>query len=128
MFKLWLESDELKHPNLDYIGQVAVFYIPTEKLNKKHEGQTTKELLHDYLIHHFNAYTLVEGSDTQGFWRKDDNGELHEDKNAKYEVSFEGKDKIKPFIDFLSKICSNLDEKSIYLRMGSKSWLVKPKP
>ena len=112
--------------NLIYLGHMAVFYVPVQKLDclKYGDGQKTpKELFHEFLMDNYNAYTL-EISDTQGFWRHHCESEMFHDKNARYEVSFEGQDRIKGFVTFLSEMCKMLDEQAIYLTMGHKSYLV----
>jgi hypothetical protein len=84
-----------------------------------------KQMLHDFFISNYNAYTF-ENSEIQGFWRRDFNSPIFDDRNVKYVVSFDGKDRVCEFIDFLSEVCYFIDEECIYLTMGQESWLVKP--
>lgn len=116
-----------KFPNAIYIGQVAVFYIPAEKLDIPISGGTARRLLHDFFIQHYNAYTH-EASNIQGFWVNHDQnpGIVVRDAHERYEVSFDGFEKVKEFVRFLGEICGLIQEDAIYLTMGKKSWLVVP--
>jgi hypothetical protein len=112
-------------PNAMYIGQVAVFYVPKQKLDTAiKDGKTARQLLHDFFVDHYNAYTH-EVSKIQGFWKT--RNILMMDEHERYEVSFDGKQKVVEFVDFLADLCGLIQEESIYLTMGYKSWLVLPK-
>jgi hypothetical protein len=108
-FKKWMDQVEA-------IGKMAVFYIPSSKA-KSHQ-----ENVHQFLIKNFGAYTH-EQSDIKGYWKK--GKQIIRDKNERYEVSFEGKDRISVLVDFLSKLCKKMKEEAIYLTMGDRSYLVK---
>ena len=59
--------------NFIYIGKMAAFYVPSNKLKKKEfgeNGKTPKDMFHDFFMKHFNAYTH-EKSGIEGFWRKE---------------------------------------------------------
>lgn len=112
-----------------YIGQMAVFYVPIQKLDGEQYGQdgkTPRQMFEEFFLDNYDAYTL-EISDTQGFWRQHKKSHIFEDKNARYEVSFDGKDRVEGFVKFLSKMCALMNEEAIYLTMGRKSWLVLPR-
>lgn len=112
-------------PNALYLGQVAIFYVPKQKLDTPiKDGKTARQLLHDFFVDHYNAYTH-EVSKIQGFWKT--GHILMRDEHERYEVSFDGKDKVIEFVDFLADLCGLIGEQSIYLTMGYKSWLVVPK-
>jgi hypothetical protein len=121
--------NKLQIKELLYIGQVAIFYLPLEKLNSNENGvggKTPKELIHHFLMENYNAYTM-EASDTQGFWRQNKQSKIFQDVNARYEVSFLGKEKIPRFVEFLSEMCRMMGEEAVYLTMGKNSYLVLPK-
>tara|TARA_Y100000034_G_scaffold73807_1_gene88759 strand:+ start:596 stop:961 length:366 start_codon:yes stop_codon:yes gene_type:complete len=112
---------------LVYLGHVAVFFVPVQKLDSPEyskDGKTPREVFEDFLMDHYNAFTL-EISNTQGLWREHKQAPIWRDENARYEVSFDGE--VTPFVQFLSEMCSRLQEQSIYLTMGYKSWLVLPR-
>lgn len=109
-------------PNAVYIGQVAVFYIPSSKLDIPLE-KTPRQMLHDFFMANFSAYTH-EVSNIQGYWLN--KNILVKDQHERYEVSFDGKEKVIGFVKFLSEICGLIKEDSIYLTMGNESWLVMP--
>jgi hypothetical protein len=114
--------------SLIYIGEVAVFYVPINKLDDPQYGRdekTPRELFEEFLLDHFNAYTL-EVSDTQGFWREHRRSRIFRDKNARYEVSFRGKENLSDFVRFLSDMCRLMREEAVYVTMGAMSWLVLP--
>ena len=117
----------MNHPKLECIGQVAIFYVPIQKLELvTPEGQKIKDAIHDFLLGNFHALTLEERS-AQGFWRDKPDEPAYIDINAKYEVSFDGgEDRVRIFVDFLSWLCHAIQEKAIYLTMGKKSYLVRP--
>lgn len=115
--------------NLIYLGHVAVFYVPIQKLDCHQfgkDGKTPRQLFEEYLLENYNAYTL-EISDTQGFWRKHSKSQLFCDKNARYEVSFDGRERVEGFVQFLSEMCDLLQEQAIYVTMGHKSYLIQGK-
>ena len=112
---------------LVYLGHLAVFYVPVQKLDSPEFGknsQTPRILFEEYLMEHFNAFTLTI-TNMQGFWRQHKQSPTLREQNARYDVSFEGD--VEPFVQFLSEMCALLQEKSIYLTMGNKSWLVLSK-
>ena len=112
---------------LVYLGHLAVFYVPVQKLDSPEYGkdsQTPRILFEEYLMENFNAFTLTI-TNTQGLWREHQQSPIFREQNARYDVSFEGD--VEPFVQFLSKMCALLKEQSIYLTMGQKSWLVLPK-
>jgi hypothetical protein len=118
------------HPDLIYIGHVAVLYLPTAKLDDPRYGalnQTARGLLHQFIIDNYDAYTHQK-SDIRGYWRKSKDGRIIHDANEMYEVSFHGEERVPLFIDFLAALCYLMEEECLYLRMGYKSWLVSPRP
>lgn len=105
------------------IGRMAVFYIPSCKLDTTLPEGTPRQMLHDFFMQHYNAYTH-EASKIHGYWCKQDM--LVFDEHERYEVSFDGEDKVHEFVAFLSRFCQLIGEDCIYLTMGEKSWLVMP--
>ena len=118
----------MKLPRTEYIGHVAVFYIPSIKLDAipKLKDISARQILYDYFVKNFNAYTH-EVSNIAGYWVNKDKNILVKDAHERYEVSFKGRKKVQKFVEFLSEICALIEEDSIYLTMGYKSWLVLPK-
>jgi hypothetical protein len=108
------------HPCLEYVGHMATFYIPRQKLSN------VERECHEFFLANYDAYTF-EDSNIQGYWRPHPDSSIFEDENVKYVVSFQGDDRVFAFIDFLSQLCGRIGEECIYLTMGYKSWLVWPK-
>lgn len=114
----------MKLPNTVYIGHVATFYIPAFKLDVNlRNGQTARQIIHDFCVANYNAYTH-EVSKIQGYWLNKDI--LVKDDHERYEVAFKGNNKVKKFVQFLSNLCGMVKEDCIYLTIGYKSWLVVP--
>jgi len=113
------ESAAILNPEVERIGRVAAFYIPSDKL---HESVRTE--LHEFFVSKHKAYTH-ESSDIKGYWMG--GGELVRDSHERYEISFEGRDKFDEFVSFLSSICGKIREEAIYLTFGNDSFLVRPK-
>ena len=112
-------------PNLVPIGQMAIFYLPVQKLHLVCNGTTLREIVQTFLMEHYNAFT-VQTSDNQGYWRESRNDPVFHDVNMRYEVSFEGEDLVRRLVQFLAHLCSLMDERAIYLTMGYRSYLVRP--
>lgn len=113
-------------PNLEYIGHIATFYLPSKKLDNPEyglDGRSPREILHDFFVQNYNAYTH-EISKIKGYWKRE---ESIVDEHERYEVSFKGRRRVRAFVGFLSELCALMKEESIYLTMGYKSWLVTPK-
>ena len=117
----------LEIPNLECIGQVAVFYIPIQKLELiAPSGKKVKDEIQEFLLTNFNALTIEE-TPSKGFWRDNPEHMAQIDLNHRYEVSFDGgEDRVRIFVDFLSWLCHVIEEKAIYVTMGRKSYLVRP--
>lgn len=111
-FKKWM----LSRPNVKYIGKVAVFCLPADKLDEK-----IKSEIHDFLVVNYSAYTH-ESSEIEGYWAG--SGGLVRDVHERYEVSFNGDENFRKFVDFLSEICRMIDEDSIYLTVADESYLI----
>ena len=80
----------------------------------------------EFFLRNFGGLTHEE-SHIRGQWTSPDGQKVFTDLHQRYEVSFSGKGKLELFLDFLSEMCGLMREESIYLTMGSRSWLVMPK-
>lgn len=114
-FKKWMDSN----PDVNHIGKVATFYLPSEKLDRK-----TREKIHEFLVGNYDAYTH-ERDGLRGYWR--DGEELSMDRNERYEVSSSGEENFKKLVGFLSSLCSKISEKCVYLTIGEESYLIWPR-
>lgn len=103
---------------VEHIGRIAVFYLPSKKLNAEVRGD-----IHDFFVSRHGAYTHESG-DIRGYWH--DGRRLVDDSHERYEISFKGDEKFREFLGFLSELCSRVEEKSIYLTVGEESFLVRP--
>lgn len=70
----------IEHPNLTHIGQVAVFYLPFDKLFTRYHssGKMVNGFIHEFLIENYDAYTMESGN-AQGWWRRHKGGKVYHD-------------------------------------------------
>jgi len=118
--------DEFKDPSYEItdMGRPGVFLIPSAKLRQvKIEGKTVEEHLHEYLGKTFSAFTYSPVP-TAGFWLN--GGCLEYDECRRYEVAFNGKDKIPGFLLELTRIARTLGEKCFYVKAGQYACLLTP--
>ncbi len=111
------------------LGRTAVFYVPAPKMDDPRygcDGLTPTEMFDQFFLSHFGGLTHEE-SQIRGEWTSEDGQKVFTDSHQRYEVSFSGREKTDVFLSFLSEMCGRMQEESIYLNMGSRSWLVKPR-
>lgn len=104
--------------NVEYIGKIVVFYVPSSKIN-----HNIRSKIHDFFVSKHNAYTHECGEIT-GYWSH--NNLLIEDKHERFEISLKDSE-LSELINFLTEIGNQIEEKSIYLVVGEKSYLIKTK-
>ena len=124
------ESKELSSLSfVQPLGQIAIFYVPSRKLGSieyGREGKTPRKVIEEFFLEKFGGLTH-EQSNIQGQWRAEDAHKTLVDQHDRYEVSFAGQRNTIEFLEFVSDLCALLEEESIYLTMGDRSWLVKPR-
>jgi hypothetical protein len=118
--------------DLDFLvplGRIAVFYVPAAKVDDVRYGRgglTPKELFDTFFLERFGGLTH-EASKIRGEWRSPDGQKVFTDLHERYEVSFAGLKQTGEFLEFLSDMCGLMQEDSIYLTMGTRAWLIKPR-
>jgi hypothetical protein len=126
--QIMTQSDRQNFSFLVPLGRIAVFYVPAAKMDDPafgREGVIPRVLFERFFLERFGGLTHEE-SKIRGQWTSPDGQKVFTDLHERFEVSFAGKDKTSAFLDFLSEMCGLLQEESIYLTMGTRSWLVKP--
>ena len=116
-------------PYLVPLGRIAVFYVPAEKMDLPQygrDGMTPTEMFDQFFLEHFGGLTHEE-SHIRGQWTDGEGSIVFTDLHQRYEVSFSGKKQRRELLEFLAEMCARLQEESIYLTLGSRSWLVRPK-
>jgi hypothetical protein len=110
---------------LSPLGTMTVFYVPSHKLDDPRfgPGQTVRNTIHDFLMQHYRAYTHTP-STVKGYWMNEA-GVLYHDVMERYEVSFDTEAEFEAVVDFLARLCVRLEEESIYLTRGDRSYLVR---
>jgi uncharacterized protein YfeS len=111
------------------LGRIAIFYVPAQKMDDPQygcNGRTPTQMFDEFFLRNFGGLTHEE-SHIRGEWTSEDGQKVFTDLHERYEVSFSGKKKAIQFLEFLSEMCGRLQEESIYLTMGTHSWLVKPR-
>jgi hypothetical protein len=119
------ESD---FPFLVPLGRIATFYVPAQKMDDPRfgrDGLTPTEMFDRFFLRKFGGLTHEE-SHIRGEWTAGEGQVVFTDLHERYEVSFSGKEKAAEFLNFLAEMCGLLQEQSIYLTIGTRSWLVKP--
>ena len=111
---------------LDALGRMAVFLLPSLKLKQKKLGRSFEEIVHHFLMKHFDGYTASAGN-IFGFWRDAKTGREFYGEHKEYKVSFRGRDRVAMLQRFLSQLAGELGEDSIYLEYGEDAWLVYAK-
>ncbi|MBX3411128.1 MAG: hypothetical protein KF708_00310 [Pirellulales bacterium] len=110
---------------LSPLGTMTVFYVPSHKLDDPRFGpqQTVRITIHEFLIESYRAYTHTP-STVKGYWINAANV-LYHDVLERYEVSFDTETEFEAIVDFLGRLCVRLEEESIYLTRGDRSYLVR---
>lgn len=108
--------------NLQSLGRMAVFYIPSKKAIEKYYDIKIR----DFLLKEFGACTATLGNFC-GWWKSDESGEMHYDEHIEFKVAFAGKERIPILVEFLGRIAKELGEECVYLETGEDAWLVYPK-
>lgn len=112
-------------PQLHSLGKVTIFYVPSHKLDDPrffHGTQTARTSIHEYLMHRYRAYTQTP-TPVKGFW-VDQAGTLVHDVMERFEVSFGVEEEFDRLIEFLVELADRLQEESIYVTRGERSFLV----
>lgn len=106
------------------LGTMTVFYVPSHKLDDPRYGAdpTARITIHNFLMQHYRAYTHTP-SPVKGYWMNE-RGVLYHDVMERYEVSFDTEPQFQAVVDFLARLCRTLEEESIYLTRGDRSYLV----
>jgi hypothetical protein len=124
-----MKHDSLRDlPFLVPLGRIATFYVPAHKMSDPQfgrDGCTPTQIFDEFFLRKFGGLTHEE-SHIRGEWTAGDGQKVFTDLHQRYEVSFSGKEKAVEFLNFLSEMCGRMQEESIYLTMGTRSWLVKP--
>ncbi len=112
-------------PYVERIGRMAHVLIPIAKIDNRingidvgYDGNTVRTVLYGFLESEFGGCT--ENPVIWGMWRG------IREAHVEITVSFEGKERIVPFLEFLSKLCRAMKEECLYLEMGEDSFLVRP--
>lgn len=113
-FKKWMAS----RAEAEHLGKVAVFYVPSKKLT-----DSVRSKIHDFFVSKHGAYTHESG-DINGYWH--DGERLAKDSHDRYEISFKGDGNFRDLVGFLSGLCGEIGEKSLYMTMADESYLIKP--
>lgn len=111
-FKDWIN----KQINVKSLGNIVIFYIPSKKINKE-----IRKKIHDFFVSKHSAYTH-ECGEIVGYWLDEKN--LIKDKHERYEISIKKDKDISDLVNFLSRLCNEIKEKSIYLTVANESYLI----
>ena len=115
-------------PFVASMGKTASFYVPADKVNDSkygRGGRKPSQMFEEFFVTNFGGFTH-EQSQIKGRWMGDGGAKLFSDEHQRYEVAFAGQKMAALFLNFLSEMCGLMEEGSIYLTYGGRSWLVSP--
>lgn len=124
----FMESTPAKTKSLsklkrEILGQIAVTLLPMEKLKlASPRGVPFENEIHDFLVAHFNGYTVSSGS-ISGHW-KDDAGRDHYGEHRQYKVATGAGGSRESLEEFLAKLAREMGEECIYLEAGREILLI----
>jgi hypothetical protein len=110
------------------MGKTASFYVPADKLHDSkygRDGHKPSQMFEKFFVTHFGGFTH-EQSQIKGRWMGEGGTKMFTDEHQRYEVAFSGKHNATLFLNFLSEMCGLMEEGSIYLNYGGRSWLISP--
>ena len=120
----WAEFQDSAYRTVD-LGRPAVFLIPVAKLEMQMpSGQTVEEELRTFIIEKFAAFTPHQ-IPSFGIWH-DAEGIAVSDACIRYEVSFVGKENIRPLLRKLAEVALAINEDCIYFSAGQYTCLLFP--
>jgi len=122
------EKQQQKSKLLIPLGKMTVFYVPSYKLDDARfygvdATVTARSSIHKFLVEHFSAYTHTP-TPVKGFWT-DHEATLHHDVMERFEVSFADENQFEQIVEFLVELGQTLNEDSIYVTRGDRSFLVR---
>ena len=107
----------------EVLGEIAVTLLPVEKLKlPSPRGVPFENEIHDFLVTHFNGYTVSSGS-ISGHW-KDDAGRDHYGEHRQYKVATGAGGSGGRLEGFLAKLAREMGEECIYLEVGREILLI----
>lgn len=105
------------------LGQIAVILLPSLKMKARdHRGRSHDEALHDFLVGHFDGYTVTAGS-IAGYW-KDAKGCEHYGEHREYRVAITDRSRLPLLEAYLADLGDRIREKWIYWQTGDDAWLI----
>lgn len=105
------------------LGPIAAVLLPIEKLkDTSPHGRPYEREIHDYLVGHFNGYTVSSGN-ISGHW-KDDSGRDHYGEHREYKVALPNKESATELQDYLAQLASEMGEECIYAEFGAEIFLI----
>ncbi|MFA6131350.1 MAG: hypothetical protein WC730_03780 [Patescibacteria group bacterium] len=130
----WKEFEDPEFYDLENLGRPAIFLIPHNKLKTNiyppayfSDGKmplvSCESFLQSFLAETFGAFTVTQVP-VFGFWHNEKM--VVYDECQQYEVSFVGKEKMKPLLRVLAHVSRSIKEECIYVKAGQYACLVKP--
>ncbi|MBU1915983.1 hypothetical protein KKC47_02550 [Patescibacteria group bacterium] len=118
------ETFEVRGCHIENLGRPAIFLIPIHRLSQLTDDGTIEQILHEYLMREFGAFTTTL-IPSFGFWRNTDQ-KLVCDECRQYEVSFVGPERIPALIELLARICRIIGEDCLYFKAGQYACTIWP--
>ena len=107
------------------LGTMVVFLLPSVPLKKRSSaGPTVEDRLHDFLLENFKGYTATMAN-VFGYWINQSGKEFYGE-HVEYKVSLLDPTRIPVLEEYLVDLAQEIEEDSIYVASGEKSWLLYP--
>ena len=124
----WSEVQDESYEIVD-LGRPAVFLIPSHLLQRpismSEDAQTIEYYVEAYLMENFGAFTKTMIPEF-GFWLSGGKKKCL-DECRRYEVSFLGKERIRPLMRMLARVARIVNEDCVYFKAGQHACLIYPK-
>ena len=106
------------------VGRVLLILLPSVKMKARSpRGIPFAQEFHDFLMTHFNGYTVASGNIT-GYWQRGTEEEQCNE-HRQYQVAFK-KDKDRFCLEkHLASLATELGEKTVFCQFGSEAFLIR---
>jgi hypothetical protein len=118
----------MKHKvSKESMGKILLMLLPSVKMKSRSpRGIPFAQEFHEFLMIHFNGYTVASGNIT-GYWQRGTKEEQCNE-HRQYQVAFK-KDKDRLRLEqHLSRLASELGEKTIFCQFEGEAYLVECNP
>lgn len=106
------------------LGRMAVFLVPSHKMKNKCGEKTVEDFLHLFIQRRIGAWTYTL-SPVAGIWTNE-YGKIFYDECREYKVAFLGKERVPALLEVLAAVAKEIGEECIYVEAGQYSATTRP--